>query len=225
MRQLGEASLLRRDAGGTYMLGPRVIELDHRIRVGDPLLSAGQRVMRALADDSGCDVVLGTIYGERIITIHQEHGIEHLSPSYGRGRRMPLYRGMLSKAVLAALPRGHLRRLYESNPDEAHASSFAPDFDALVTHVKAIRSAGYCVTHGELDRGLCGIGVPLAYPARRLTAALGFIITRERFASSDEHQLAGLLRTAGDAIIAALPPIHAAVPAMLATSSKTVNQA
>ena len=225
VRQLGEAGLLRRDAGGTYMLGPRVIELDHRIRVGDPLLSAAQRVMRALADDSGCDVVLGTIYGERIITIHQEHGMENMSPSYGRGRRMPLYRGMLSKAVLAALPRGHLRRLYQANPDEGHATPFAPDFDALVAQVKAIRSAGYCVTHGELDPGLCGIGVPLAYPARRLTAALGFIVTRDRFACSDERQLAGLLRAAGDAIIAALPPIHAALPKSPAASREALYKA
>ena len=207
VRQLGEAGLLRRDAGGTYRLGPRVIELDHRIRVGDPLLGAAQRVMRALADESGCDVVLGTIYGQRIITIAQEHGIESMSPTYGRGRRMPLYRGMLSKAVLAALPRGHLRRLYDANPDEVHANPFAADFASLLAHVKAIRSAGYCVTHGELDPGLCGIGVPLSYPARRLTAALGFIISGQRFASLDESRLASLLRAAGNAIIEALPPI------------------
>ena len=225
VRQLGEAGLLRRDAGGTYMLGPRVIELDHRIRVGDPLLGAAQRVMRALADDSGCDVVLGTIYGERIITIHQEHGIESVSPSYGRGRRMPLYRGMLSKAVLATLPRGQLRRLYKANPDEAHASPFAAGFADLLAHVKAIRSAGYCVTHGELDPGLCGIGVPLSYPARRLTAALGFIISRQRFANLNENQLAGLLHTAGNAIIEALPPIQATQQKAPAAARKVPDKA
>ena len=224
VRQLGEAGLLRRDAGGTYMLGPRVIELDHRIRVGDPLIGAGQRAMRALADSTGFDVVLGTIYGERIITVHQEHGSDNISPSYGRGRRMPLFRGMLSKAVLAALPRGRLRRLYQNNQNEAHATPFALDFESLLAQVKAIRRAGHCLTRGELGPELCGIAAPLSFPAHRLTAALGFIVSRRRFASADQSHMAGLLRGAGDAIIAALPTTEPARPRVPTAGHAAVNK-
>ena len=91
--------------------------------------------------------------------------------------------------------------------------------------MKAIRSAGYCVTHGELDPGLCGIGVPLSYPARRLTAALGFIISRQRFANLNENQLAGLLHTAGNAIIEALPPIQATQQKAPAAARKVPDKA
>ena len=205
VRELHTAGLLRRDAGGTYVLGPRVIELDHRIRVGDPLLIAGQRVMRALAGETGCDVVLGTIYSERIITIHQEQGSEGVSASFGRGRRMPLFRGMLSKAILAGLPRAQLRRLHEHHHEEAEASDFSRDAEAMLAELNAIRSAGVCISHGELDRGLVGIAVPLASPAHRLTAALGFVISRRRFATSDAKRLTALLTEAGARILAALP--------------------
>ncbi len=216
VRELHEAGLLRRDAGGTYVLGPRVIELDHRIRVGDPLLIAGERVMRVLADQTGCDVVLGTIYGERVITIHQEHGLEGISATYGRGRRMPLYRGMLSKAILAALPRAQLRRLVDHSQDEARETPFAQDWNRLLDALMTIRKAGYSISHGELDVGLVGIAAPLSVPARRLTAAVGFVITRRKFATLNEKTLAGQLAGAVSDIIAALP--QAAIPLKQAQS-------
>jgi DNA-binding IclR family transcriptional regulator len=206
VRELHEAGLLRRAAGGNYVLGPRVIELDYRIRVGDPLLIAGQRGMRALADETGCDVVLGTLYGERIITIHQEHGTEGVSASYGRGRRMPLYRGMLSKAILSALPRAQLRKLHRQSGNEAQASAFSRDWDAMLLELKSIRAAGYSISHGELDPGLTGIGVPLTSDAQRLTAALGFVITNRRFANSDRKRLVELLSGTAASIVAALAP-------------------
>jgi DNA-binding IclR family transcriptional regulator len=205
VRELHEAGLLRRDVGATYVLGPRVVELDYRIRVGDPLLVAGQRIMRALAEQTGCDVVLGTLYGERIITIHQEQGTEGVSASYGRGRRMPLYRGMLSKAILSALPRAQLRKLYRNSAEEAQASPFSHDWENLLSGLKAIRSAGFSVSHGELDAGQTGIAVPLASDAHRLTAALGFIMSHKRFATSDQRRLVEWLKQAGAAIVDALP--------------------
>ena len=205
VRELHEAGLLRRAAGGTYVLGPRVIELDYRIRVGDPLLIVSQRRMRALADETGCDVVLGTLYGERIVTIHQEHGAEGVSASYGRGRRLPLYRGMLSKAILSALPRAHLRKLHRNSGDEAQASALSRDWDAMVVELRRIRAAGFSISHGELDPGQTGIGVPLTSDANRLTAALGLIMSERRFATSDLARLVELLTRAGAAIVEALP--------------------
>jgi DNA-binding IclR family transcriptional regulator len=207
VRELTEAGLLRRDAGGTYVLGPRVIELDHRIRIGDPLLIAGQRVMRDLADETGCDVVLGTIYGERIITIDHEYGDEGFAASYGRGRRMPLFRGMLSKAILSALPRAALRRLHEHHRDEAAAEALAKDWDTLVANLKAIRTAGYSTSHGELDPGGSGIAVALSSPPRRLVAALGFVMSQRRFRTADEGALVAMLTAATARIVAALPPL------------------
>ena len=218
VRELHLAGLLRRDAGGTYVLGPRVIELDHCIRVGDPLMIASERVARDLADRSGCDVVLGTLYGTRIITIHQEHGPEGVSASYGRGRRMPLFRGMLSKAILSGLPRAQLRQLVRNQPDEVASGTLAQDWEDMITALKAIRAAGHSISHGELDPGLTGIAVPLVSPEHRLNAALGFIITNKRFATSDPARLVRLLEQAAQRILAALPasqdaPSTAAEPA------------
>ena len=207
VRELATVGLLRRGAGGTYLLGSRVIELDYQIRVADPLLAAASKVMRELAGTTGCDVVLGTLYGERIVTIHQAHGSEGVSASYGRGRRLPLFRGMLSKTLLAALPRAQLRKLYEHHPEEAGAVPFAQDWDTLLANLKQIRSAGHAVTAGELDPGLVGIGVPVVSRADGIVAALGLVMSRQRHATLDVAKTVQLLAEAAQQIIAALAPV------------------
>jgi len=204
VRELTGTGLLRRGAGGTYLLGSRVIELDYQIRVADPLLAVARSVMRELAEVTGCDVVLGTLYGERMITVHQAHGSEGVSASYGRGRRLPLFRGMLSKTLLSALPRAQLRKLYEHHAEEAVAVPFAQDWDGLLANLKQIRSRGYALTEGELDPGLVGIGVPVVSRTDSTIAALGLVMTRARHATLDEDKTVGLLDQAAARILRAL---------------------
>ncbi len=49
LRELVESGILVRFAGGEYGLGPRIIKLDYHLRVSDPLLRAGQPIMKELA--------------------------------------------------------------------------------------------------------------------------------------------------------------------------------
>lgn len=210
VRELTGTGLLRRGAGGTYLLGSRVIELDYQIRVADPLLAVASSVMHELAEATGVDVVLGTLYGERMITVHQAHGSEGVSASYGRGRRLPLFRGMLSKTLLCALPRAQLRKLYEHHADEAAAVPFAQDWEGLLANLKQIRARGYALTEGELDPGLVGIGVPVVGRADSITAALGLVMTRARHATLDVDKTVGLLEQAAARILRALAESGAA---------------
>jgi DNA-binding IclR family transcriptional regulator len=204
VRELTSVGLLRRGAGGTYLLGSRVIELDYQIRVADPLLAAGSTIMRELAEATGCDVVLGTLYGERMVTVHQAHGSEGVSASYGRGRRLPLFRGMLSKTLLAVLPRAQLRKLYEHHAEEAAGVPFARDWEALLANLKQIRGNGYAVTEGELDPGLVGIGVPVVSRPDSIIAALGLVMTRQRHATLDVDKTVQLLGQAAARILTVL---------------------
>ena len=85
-RELNNAGLLRHSSGACYVLGSRIIELDYQIRNIDPLIQASSQAMRSLAEKSGSDVVLGTIYADRIITISHFFGEENLKISYVRGK-------------------------------------------------------------------------------------------------------------------------------------------
>ena len=201
VRALMQAGLLRRAAAGTYVLGTRLAELDFQMRRTDPLLRDGDGALRALCEDTGCDVVVAEVLGDRLITVQQLHGSEGVSASFGRGRRMPPFRGMLSKTLLAGLTRPALRRLHAAHAAEAAAEPFAADFDTLVANLRRIRADGYAVSLGELDPGLAGIAVPLPRPGDGGTAALGVILTKRRFATTDVGAMVRRLRRAADDVV------------------------
>src|SRR4051794_25943336 len=126
VRELVNAGLLVRAPNG-YALGPRIIELDWLIRTQDPVLTASREAVQELARKLGCDVTQMGLYGERIVTIHHEHGPQPLEIGFDRGRPMPLLRGAPSKAILAFLPRGRLERMYARH----HSSGFPKFFKEM----------------------------------------------------------------------------------------------
>lgn len=193
VRELCDVGLLRGESGASFVLGPKIIELDYQIRTGDPLITAGRVSMRQLADATGCDVVLVTVCGGHIVTIHQEFGSEGISASYGRGRRMPLFRGAMSKCLLAALPRPQLRKLYTQNQPEAQGEKFAESWETLLAETREIRTHGFSVSQGELDTGNTGIAVPLTSPGHKIVAALGFIMSNQRFSMIEIERTVAML--------------------------------
>ena len=202
VRELAGVGLLRRDAGASYVLGTRVIELDYQLRNGDPLLKAARGPIDALARASGYDTVLGTIFDDRIVTVYHALGAEPAGPSYGRGRRMPLFFGALSKSLLSALPRARLRKLHAA---QALADpTGVPAWEALLAGVLAIRKAGFSITRGELDPELVGIAVPLVSDNHHVTAALGFILSKQRHALLQEDEACQALRDCALAVVRAL---------------------
>ena len=198
VRALLQAGLLRRASAGTYVLGPRLAELDYQMRRTDPMLRRGDAALRALCEDTGCDVVVAEVLGDHVITVQQLHGREGVAATFGRGRRMPTFRGTLSKTLLAWMPRTALRRIYAAHADEARAEPFAATWDVLLAHLKAIRARGWSCTEGELDAGLVGISVPLTRPGDGGVAALGVVLTQARHATTDVDAMVRRLRRAAD---------------------------
>ena len=211
LRELSEVGLLRGESGAHFVLGPRIIELDYQMRTADPLISVGRDSMRRLADATGCDVVLVTLFGEHIVTIHQEFGSEGVSASYGRGRRMPVFKGAMSKCLLAALSKPQLRKLHAQQSAQAQqgdAASSVPSWDELQAQTRQVRQQGYALTRGELDSDNVGIAVPLTSPAHNLVATLGFIMSSQRVELLEIKRAVALLQGCVEEIKARLaaPP-------------------
>ena len=204
MRVLTSAGLLRRGAAGTYLLGTRIIELDWQIRVSDPVLASGRTIMRELTREAGCDVMLATMYGDRILTIHQEHGSEGVHPSYGRGRPLPLFRGTPSKAILPWLPAARQRKLYEANKKDAARAGLGRDWQSFRIKLQAIKAQGYCVTRGELDVDLVGTAVPVLNEDNQALGSLTLAMSPQRFNTADRNRLVALLHDAARRMSASL---------------------
>ncbi|MBF2714562.1 IclR family transcriptional regulator [Agrobacterium vitis] len=180
VKELCDAGLLRRAEGG-YSLGPRVIELDYYIRQCDPLLIACRPVMVRVAQESGCDVLLASMYGTKIMAVHQELAHETGQIAFGRGRPMPLFRGGGSKVLLASMTASQLKKLYDLYGAEIAEAGLGATWPEFRKQMLKYRNDGHVVSIGELDPNAAGIAVPVPVGDALDPAALVILTTRSRF--------------------------------------------
>ena len=107
-----------------YALGPKIITLDHCIRVADPtILQVAKPLMRELVSKTGFDCITTGWFGNQILDTHREYGVTLVPlPLYDRGRPRPLFAGSAPKLILASLPSARLRKVFEGHHQQALAA-------------------------------------------------------------------------------------------------------
>ncbi len=158
VRELCRSGLLVRMPNGDYVIGARVVELDSLIRDTAPLTKICAPVMQDLADLLGCHTLLSNVYGQHLINVAHVGGDPSVDVAFVRGRRLPWFSGSTSKSILAFLSRKRLRRLFD---DCFEGDGSKDDWKALLADLKRISEAGYCVSDGELQPDVMGIGAPI----------------------------------------------------------------
>lgn len=173
IRELCNSGLLSH-VPGAYVLGPRIVELDHYIRASDPILQVSEPVTRRLRDELSCDVLLTSYYEGRVVVSHHERGRDEITVSYGRGRVMPLFEGAGSKIIIAFLPETRQRKLFERHKHDIRDRDLAADWGAFRASLEQIRNDGFSISFGELDSGNVGVAAPIMFDDQR--ANLGSIV-------------------------------------------------
>jgi DNA-binding IclR family transcriptional regulator len=203
IKELCAAGLLIRFKSG-YTLGPRCIEFDFLIRQNDPFLHASEPVMQQVSRQNGCDVLLASMYGDRIVAVHHERGSDPTTISFGRGRRMPLLRGAGSKVILAALPRAMQMKLVEAHQRELASSMLGQSWEEISAALKAIRKSGYAISVGELDPSNVGIGVPLGAEEAAFPSSIVLVLSAARYKTTSLNSIVEVALSCRDAILSRL---------------------
>ena len=192
IRELCAAGLLTRISGGTYVLGPRIVQLELVMREIDPVSRTGQPLIAELVRQTGCDVLLANMYGDHIVNVLHERGVEQLPLSYDRGRPHPLFRGAMSKAILAFLPRARALRLYNAHAALAAECGMGNTWREFWQALQHIRKKGYSESYGELDPGVIGIGAPVLN-GDEVMGSVSIGCSHARLALLNHDTLTGLL--------------------------------
>jgi DNA-binding IclR family transcriptional regulator len=187
VKELNDAGLLISIGKGAHVLGPRIIEFDRLIRNTDPLLIAAQKIMPSLHRDFGEGLMLlSSLYGNKVLCIHQEPLNTDLSVSYTRGRPMPLFYGATAKIILAHLPERKLVRLFVNHHIEISKSGMGNAWDEFRSHLELMRRQRYCVSVGEVDPGIMGIGTAIFANDNSVIGSLTHVVvdTKQKIDSS-----------------------------------------
>lgn len=205
IKMLVAAGLLQRVAESRYTLGPRIIVMDHYIRMADPVLQHGQPFMKELVERTGLDCVVTGLYGTQVLDTHREYGNQPVSLSFGRGRPRSLFAGAAPKVILSCFSTGALHKVFDAHAGDIAAAGLPTDWKAFRRHFAAIRKAGYYVSEGEVDPDASGIGAPMQKADGTVLGAITLVATTQRMALIDHSKVIPLVIRAAHDITARIP--------------------
>ena len=136
------------------------------VRLGGPL-----DVMRG-----GGLLLLSSLYGDKVLCIYQEPLIVDFKVSYTRGRPMPLFYGATAKVILANLPERKLVKLFLKHSAEIARAGLGDEWDHFKDCLESIRNKGYCISNGEVDRGVTGIGAAIFSDNKTVIGSLTYVM-------------------------------------------------
>ena len=140
-------------------------------------MRAARDVMRAAGDELHANLMLCSYYGDKVMCVDRYWTDDSIESSYARGRPFPMFRGATAKPILANLPPYQLRNLMLWHAAEIREAGLGEDWDEFRANLKQLR-AGVCVSHGEVDRGLMGIGAAIFSPDQKVVGSLVFIASQ-----------------------------------------------
>lgn len=178
-RSLSKAGLIVAFSTGRYVLGPAIIQYDRQMRLRDPLTTAAQPVMKLLSERMSAHTVilLCRLFRNQVMCVHQESAEKpEFAFSYERGRAMPLFRGAASKAILTHMPLRTVKALYAEHAAQFAQASLGRNWEETKECLRSVRNAGFTITEGELDPGMCGIAVPVFEPDDAVVGSLSIVI-------------------------------------------------
>lgn len=209
-RELTQAGLLV-SHGGLFMLGPRIIQLDHRMLESDPLINAGGPVVAALADAVGATGLLTASYSDQVVNVFAHAGSARPLPlAFGRGTTMPMFRSSTSKVLLAMMSRGRLRRVWERHEHEPDCRAIGADWKTFWRRLQEIREAGHAASYGELSAELAGLSAPVSFSNGDVAGSMSLVFLHEELRRFDVQLLVQRLCVAAAQVSARLVPLGAA---------------
>ena len=180
VKELCDSGLLISIGKGAHVLGPRFIEFDRLIRNTDPLLMAAQNIMPGLHQEFGESVLLlSSLYGEKVLCIHQEPLISDFIISYARGRPMPLFYGATAKIILANLPERRLVKLFLNHRIEIAKAGLGEEWEDFKEYLAEMRRLSYCISKSEVDLGVVGVGTAIFADNKTVIGSLTHVVQGE----------------------------------------------
>jgi DNA-binding IclR family transcriptional regulator len=194
LKILGEAGLVASMPELGFTLGPRIAELDYRMRQQDPLIAAARPVMAGLVQAEGGIALLCRRYRDRVLCVHQERGQAAFRSHYERGLARPLYRGAAARVILAHLPAASINRLQAEHAGGFAEAGLGQTPAAAREALRRIRQQGWDVTEGQATPGVTGIAAPLRDAAGEVVGSVSLTLSRARPAEPELLRLVERLR-------------------------------
>lgn len=197
---LCDAGLLAPMAGGVYVLGPRIVELDRIMRISDPLLVAGSSVMHEVSTRRKLNMMLASFYRDSIMCVDIAWPDASIPANFERGRPMSLFKGAMAKVILAHLSPYQLRNMALNYAEEIRDAGLGSSWAEFRSHMSELARQGYAITRSEMVAGTGGISAPIFDGERKILGSITFVVSERQWAATDFDRLRKLILEAASRI-------------------------
>lgn len=197
LKALQEAGLVTTFHERGFSLGPRVAELDFRMRLTDPLIASSRPIMKTLAASLSGVALLCRRYRDRVLCVHQEGSLgPGRRSTYERGLAMPMFRGAASRVILAHLPPGTIARLIACDAAAFAEAGLGTTPAEVRAALAAIRRQGFDLTEAQVTPGVTGIAAPVLDGRAGVVGSLSITLRRARLRPKEVAAIASRLMNA-----------------------------
>jgi DNA-binding IclR family transcriptional regulator len=190
VRTLVEFGLLATSPGAGYTLGPRIVELDYKIRVRDPVIQASHPLMTQLAQTVPGIALLCRRYRDKVLCVHQVSGPVGFVSTYERGRARPLLKGAASLVILANMPTAQISKLYHQDPEGFAEAGLGDTLKAVRQALRAIRQRGWQASESQVVSGVTGIAAPIFDDGDHVVGSLSLTVGRTGLSPAEVAEVA-----------------------------------
>ncbi|RUT28636.1 IclR family transcriptional regulator [Arsenicitalea aurantiaca] len=166
--------MVRRDDGGAYHLGRRLLRLASHVAAGASpfdLASIAQPFLEQIAAQLGEGTKLSVIDHEGILVLAAAQGRREYALTVAPGQRMPIHAGAASKLLIAHLPEEEQANWLE-RPLMAFTSKSITDPKRLANELTRIKRLGWAQDKGENAPSIHAFAAPVFDKSGTMIAAL-----------------------------------------------------
>jgi DNA-binding IclR family transcriptional regulator len=189
VRTLTDFGLLAASPGTGYTLGPRIIELDYKIRIHDPMILASNPLMMQLVQTTPGIALLCRRYRDKVLCIHQVRGAVAFASTYERGRVRPLLKGAASRVILAHMPTAQVTKLYEADREGFAEAGLGESPQAVRASLRAIRQRGWEASESQVVEGVTGIAAAVFDGRDHVIGSLSLTVGRIGLTQTETVQI------------------------------------
>jgi DNA-binding IclR family transcriptional regulator len=190
VRSLTDFGLLATSPGTGYTLGPRIIELDYKIRVRDPIILASHPLMTQLVQQAPGIALLCRRYRDKVLCVHQVRGAVSFVSTYERGRVRPLLKGAASRVILANMPTGQIAKLHHNDPEGFAEAQLGDTLKAVRSTLRAIRQRGWESSESQVVSGVTGIAAPIFDEGDHVMGSVSLTVGRTGMTKAEVTEVA-----------------------------------
>src|SRR6185295_6422408 len=161
---------LRRQADGTFLIGPRVMGLAEAFVAGTDVAQEFNALWGSgglIAEET---VVLSVLSGNEALYVAVRNGARPLGLAFNVGMRLPAYLSGSGKAMLAQLPADEVRQRFAGQLATRLTTKGPRDLESLLRELALTRRRGWSVDDEAVREGVASFGAPVFDASGRAVA-------------------------------------------------------